>query len=245
MNTKLRVHRCMVVMAFALLQAGCALTAEQKAELDATFQVKADSALFKGEPVAPESRLPLRMALFVSPAVTGVSATLPLTPGAWIRGKKESPVVWRLQAASIAEKALLKALGEALQEGVKPVPSMPPGDGFAGTLELVSVQFDDDERMLTLVPLLVPVVGGTMVGEFEATMRLSLQINLFDAQARQVWTKNFDDGARKAVWAYPADSTWLPGVRQVAHEAAWRLSQQVLQQPRDWQAAERVKPRSM
>jgi hypothetical protein len=41
------------------------------------------------------------------------------------------------------------------------------------------------------------------------------------------------------------DSAWIPGVQRMAHEAASRLSQQVMQELRDWQAAERVKPRSM
>jgi hypothetical protein len=83
-----------IVMASALLLAGCAMTAEQKVKLDAQFQVKADSTLFKGEPVAPENRLHLRMAMLVLPAVAGASAILPPGPGAWMRNKKESPLLW-------------------------------------------------------------------------------------------------------------------------------------------------------
>jgi hypothetical protein len=122
-----------------------------------------------------------------------------------------------------------------------------PIDNFDGTLELVSVQFEYDERRLTWFPIFIPLppFPGVAVGQFEASTRLTMQLRLVNAQERQVWTRSYDDGARLGVWDYPYDSTWLPGIKFVAHEAAWRLAQQVLQDLRDWQAAERMKPRIM
>ena len=72
-----------------------------------------------------------------------------------------------------------------------------------------------------------------------------MQLKLVDAQGHQVWTRDYDDGSKQSIWDYPTDSTWLAGIQLAAHDAAWRLSQQVLRDLRDWQAAERVRSRVM
>ena len=236
------------VLILAALLAGCALTVEQKAELDAAMQVKADPALFKVEALAPDARLPMKLALLVPPTVPGAWALLPYSPGAWMTGRKdvETPVQRRMQTAMIVEAALRKSLAAALQGELKTVSSMPiQGDSVDGILELVSVQFDYDERRLTWFPIPIPFLGGLVIGQFEASARLSLQLRLVDALGRQVWTRNYDDGSRTSVWDYPGSSDWRAGIQLVAHEAAWRLSQQVLRDLRDWQATERTKPRVM
>lgn len=234
-----------LVALLVLLLAGCAQTEEQKAQLAEVRQVKPDATLFRVEPVAPERRLPLRLALLVSPSVPGAKTSLPLGPGSWVVRKNVQPLSWQVQVASVVEAALAKSIGEATQAEVRSVSAMPrPGDGFDATLEVVSVRFDYDERLLWLVPIPIPIVG-FVAGNFEASMRLAVQLRLVDAQGQQVWTKYYDDGVQRAEWQFPSDDRWLPGVQRVVHEAAWRLAQQALQDLRDWQAAERVRPRAL
>lgn len=246
MNVKEATRSQWTVMVLVLLLVGCAQTVEQKAELDAKLQVKVDPTLFTGEPVAPEMRLPLKLALLVPPNMAGAWAALPVAPGMWMTSKTEDKTPRRLQASSIVEQALLKTLSVTFQGKVTSVASMPSqGDNFDGVLELVSVQFAYDERRLTWFPILIPYLGGGLVGQFEASTRLSIQLRLFDAQGRQVWSRDYDDGARQSTWDYPMDSAWLAGVKRAAHDAAWRLSQLVLLDLREWQAAERVKSRTM
>ena len=51
------------------------------------------------------------------------------------------------------------------------------------------------------------------------------------------------------VWIEPPEGKdserWPHGIGRLAHEAAWRLSQQALRDLREWLAAERMKPRQL
>ena len=248
MKSRQIVGRCWTVLVFMSLLSGCALTAEQKAEFDAATLVRVDPALFKVEPVTPETRLPMRLALLVPPSVPGDWTVLPYLPGAWMTGKKdvEVPLSRRMQTEAIIETALRKALEATVQGEVKTVSSVPvQGENFDATLELVSARFDYDERRLTWFPVPIPFALGLEVGQFEASARLSMQLRLVDAQGQPVWSRDYDDGPRTSVWDYPWNPDWRAGIQRVAHEAAWRLAQQVLQDLRDYQATQRIKPRTL
>ncbi len=231
----------------AALLAACALTPEQRAQFDAASQIKVDPTLFDAEPLAPTTRLPMPLLLYIPSAVPGAWAVLPYSPGAWMMGRPDGdvPVPRRIQAGAMVETALREVLQASLLGDVKTVSSMAASsENSAATLELVSLRFDYGERRLTWFPILIPFGLGFAVGQFEASTRLSIQLRLFDGQGLLAWARNYDDGAQLGVWSYPSDPDWHTGLQRIAHEAAWRLAQRALQDLREWHAGERTRLRT-
>lgn len=215
------------------------------------MRIKPDPALQSDAPRSAQDPLPLplQLALVVPAPLPGGVTRLPYTPGAWVLRKGESEIAWQMETGLIVEQALTHALS-ALQGG--PVNSLPaPAAGYGATLDMLSVQLEYDEHLRFLLPLPLPIIG-TMVGEFEVRMRMTLELGLNDAQGRQVWARSYDDGRHTGIWVYPGGYAvraggpdWQAGVNRMAHDAAARLAQQVVQDLREWHEAQRLKPRSL
>ena len=147
-----------------------------------------------------------------------------------------------LPVGRIVEQAARLALGDALRGGVQPVDALPPaGGGVSATLVFDGVHCVDRVRLLWLLP--VPILG--IIGETEIDVQLTFELRLHDAQGRNVWTRSYDSG--RVVWKHPAGSSESAeaGIVRLAHEAAWRLSQQAVTDLRDWLVSERGKPREL
>jgi hypothetical protein len=232
--------------------AGCAMSTSQQVEFDAALRVKPDAAMLKGEPLPAKDRLPLQLALVMPANLPGGLTRLPYTPGAWALRKRDSGLAWQLETGLIVEEALMHTLGGALGGELTAMPAAPaPAAGYGVVLEMAAVHLDYDEHLRVLVPLPVPLMG-TMVGEFEVRTRLILNLSLLDAQGSQVWLRSYDDGLRTGVWVVPGgyplrngDPDWRTGVNQMAHDAAGRLAQRVLQDLREWHEGQQRKPRSL
>lgn len=145
-------------------------------------------------------------------------------------------------AGRIVEQAARLALDDALIGGAQPVDALPPAAaGHSATLVFDSVRCVDRVRLLWLLP--VPIFG--MIGDTEVDVQLAFDLRLLDAQGRSVWTRSYDSG--RVVWKRPSGSSESgdAGIVRLAHEAAWRLAQQMATDLRDWLAAERGKPREL
>ena len=197
--------------------------------------VAVDPALFARASVDAENQTVGRVALLVPPQVAGT-----LYQAEWLGGGVAADM--RLPIGQIVEQAALAAIGDGLRGGVQRVVAAPPAnDGFSGTLVIDAVRFEYSVRVLWLLP--VPVLG--MIGETESGARLSFDVTLLDTQGRNVWTRTFD--TNREVWKRPQNGRESPkeGVVRLAHEAAWRLSQQAVRDLREWVDAERMRPRSL
>jgi len=104
-----------------------------------------------------------------------------------------------------------------------------------------SVRCVDRVRLLWLLP--VPYLG--VIGDTEVDVQMTFELRLLDGQGRSVWTRSYDSG--RVVWKRLAGSNESgdAGIVRLAHEAAWRLSQQAATDLRDWLVAERGKPREL
>lgn len=191
-------------------------------------------ALFPRVPAAAESRAPGRVALLVQPPVQGQVH----------EGVKNPATGVRLPVGQIVEQALLAAALDALRGGVERVPQVPPaGAGFDATLVIEAVRADHHSQLSWLIP--IPVYP-FLIGDTNFYAQLAFDLSLLDAAGRTVWTRTYDSGRE----IYKRPSFWsnekLPdGFLRMAHEAAWRLSQQAMTDLRDWLAVERRKPREL
>lgn len=196
----------------------------------ASYEGVPNLAWFPRAAAETESRTPGRVALWVQPQVQATVSAV---------GR-----VLRLQVGSIAERAVLTTLGERLQGGVEQIYAPPQAAvGYSATVTIDAVRFEHRERTLWFIWL--PPLSG--VSQYEATMTLAFDLSLFDAQGRLVWRRTYDDDTGRLVWTTgSADSTPLPeDIGRVAHEAAWRLAQQVLRDVREWMDGERMRPREL
>jgi hypothetical protein len=204
-----------------LLLGGCATT----------YEGQFDPALVpRGASSAPENRVPGRVALLVP---TDLQVTVVAI------GQQ-----MRLHAVSIVERTLLAALVDEFRGGADRVDAVPAGGGrYQATLGVDAVRFELSQRLLWYVPLSLL----TGISKYESSALLALYLTLFDAQGRAVWTRAYSDDVGRLTWTSPpTDSESLPeGITRLAHEAAWRLSQQAARDLRDWLEAERAKPRKL
>jgi len=197
-------------------------------------EVAPDAARFPQEVVIAEGRLPMSIALLVPPTVEETTV--------------EVQSQLRMPAGRIVERALLVALRDDMQGAIGPLPAPPAlADGYGATLEIVSVRYDYSQSLKWMVPVPLPFPFTFAFGEFEASTRLAFDLSLLDAQGRRVWTRTYDDGERLSVWPFPTfeGESWRAGIGRFAHEAAWRLSKEVLHDLRGWVTAERMKPREL
>ena len=197
-------------------------------------EVAPDAARFPQEVVIAEGRLPMSVALLVPPKIEETAVEI------------QSQL--RLQAGRIVERALPVALRDDVQGAIGPLPAPPAlADSYGATLEIVSVRYDYSQSLKWMVPVPLPYAFMFAFGEFEASTRLAFDLSLLDAQGRRVWTRTYDDGERLSAWPFPTfeGESWREGIGRFAHEAAWRLSKEVLHDLRGWVTAERMKPREL
>lgn len=191
-------------------------------------------ALFPRSAKAPMDQVAGRVALWVPAQVAATE-----NHGERLLGARSN---LHVPAGRIVEQAARLALDDALIGGAQPVDALPPAAaGYSATLVLDTVRCVDRVRLLWLLP--VPIFG--IIGETEVDVQLAFDLRLLDARGRSVWTRSYDSG--RVVWKRPSGSSEAgdAGIVRLAHEAAWRLSQQMATDLRDWLAAERSKPREL
>jgi hypothetical protein len=218
------IARRSIPVGLLLLLVGCATP----------LQVGPNPALFPRSAEAPTGQVAGRVALWVPPHVAATENQSDRLLGAGS--------LMHVPVGRIVEQAARLALGDALSGGVQRVDALPPaGAGYNSTLVLDSVRCVDRVRLLWLLP--VPIFG--IIGDTEIDVLVAFEMRLLDAQGRTVWTRTYDSG--RVVWKRPAGSkeSGEAGIVRLAHEAAWRLSQQVATDLRDWLVTERSKPREL
>ena len=182
-------------------------------------------ALLPQASTAVENRAPGRVALLVPVAV-------------------QENITLEIRAGRIVEEAMFAAMSDALRGGVQRM-NQPPaaGSGFAATLSIDAVRVVHDSRILWLLPAPPPQF---LIGDFELFAQLSFDLSLLDAEGRTVWSRSYDSGRE----VYKRPSFWsseqvAEGRVRMAHEQAWRLSQQAMADLRDWLETERNKAREL
>jgi hypothetical protein len=192
-------------------------------------------ALFPRAAVAPENRTPGRVAVLVRPHVPAMVHEIPSSLDAGVR----------LQVGRIVEESVVTALSDVLRGGALRLNEVPVANpGFAATLVIEAVRAEHGSERTGGV-IVVPVLP-FLAPEFNFYAHLAFDLSLLDAQGRAVWTRTYDGGHE--IWHRP--SFWsaekLPaGMVRMAHETAWRLSQQAVGDLREWLEAERIKPREL
>ena len=143
-----------------------------------------------------------------------------------------------IHSGRIVEEAMFAAMNDALRDGTQRM-NQPPaaGSGFAATLSIDAVRIVHDFRFTWL---------SLLTQETEVSAQLLFDLRLFDAQGRTVWSHSYDSGLE----VYRRPSFWSSehvsrGVVRMAHEQAWRLSQQAMADLRDWLETERNKARQL
>jgi len=219
-----RLLALIALIALLVLSGGCA----------STHEGAIDQGLFPREAVAPERRIAGRMALLVPPQVRATSYD----------ALREIRVNVRLPIGRIVEQAALAALGDAVSGGVQPVGAPPQsGDGINATLVIDAVRAEYHRSLSLLIPAPPPLF---FIEDYTVDTRLAFDLRLVDAQGRTVWTRTYDTGAeivkRESIWRAAATPE---GLVRIAHDAAWRLSQQAVADLRGWLAAERNRLREL
>lgn len=175
--------------------------------------------LFTRAPAAAGLRTRGRVALLAKPDVRSTT--------------KMVAVLFALQIGPMVEQALLLALDEGLQGGVQQVGAMPPaGSAFDAVLELRWVQLD--LRQHAYPP---------------RTVALDFELRVLDGQGRTAWSTIYHDAkdypfGEQLTLVEPGETAMDTEVR-LAHEAAWRLAQQVLRDLRAWLKTDRLRPRQL
>jgi hypothetical protein len=194
-------------------------------------EMPVDTALFPRIATAPDPRAPGRVALLLQPAVRDL-----------VHEGEDGPArQMRIPIGQIVAQAMLSSADEAFAGGAQRVDAPAhTGSGFVATLVVQSARVSYHRRLLWLIP--IPFGG---VGDFEFDAQLALDVSLLDAQGRTVWTHSYDDG--RQIWKHDwrEQGQAQDGLLRLTHEAAWRLSQQVARDLRDWMEAERMRPRDL
>jgi hypothetical protein len=211
------------LLLLAALCGGCASTREGAV----------DPALFPRAAVASDSRVAGRVAVLVPPQVRSLVHD-PM---------REMRIDMRLPVGRIVEQAVLTAASDAMRGGAQGVDAPPrPGSGFDVTLVVDAVRLRYDRRLRWLAPMPPPLF---VIGDSEVEARLAFDLTMLDAQGRKVWSRSYDSGSeivkRPSAWRGETPEALMA----LAHESAWRLSQQVVNDLRDWLAAERNKAREL
>jgi hypothetical protein len=197
------------------LQVGCALPPPPP-----PTPIPPNAKLFARAPAPAAPRTRGRVALLAKPDVR--SAT-----------KVTLSYLQALQVGAMVEQALVLALDEGLQGGVQQVAAMPPaGSAFDAVLELRWVQLEFRQHAFP-----------------PRTVGLDFDLALLDGRGRTAWSKIYHDAkdyplGEQLTLVDPGETAMETEVR-LAHEAAWRLAQQVLRDLREWLEAERLRPREL
>jgi hypothetical protein len=219
-----RIARLVGLLALLTLLGGCA----------SKYEGAFNAALFPRAAAAADSPTPGRVALLVRPQVQDLVYEGVNAPASGVR----------LPVGRIVEEAVLAAVGDALRGGVQRLhEASVAGAGFDATLVIEAVRLGHDDKLSWIVP--IPVFPFVM-GDRDIYAQLAFDLSLLDAQGRTVWTRSYDGGRE----LYKRPSFWssepLPvGLVRMAHETAWRLSQQAVGDLREWLEAERIKPREL
>ncbi len=198
------------------------------------FEGAFNPTLFARASVAPDSRLPGRVALIVQVAVQGLVHEGDRTPARGVR----------LPLGRIAEEALLAALADTFQGGAVKLGEAPAADaGFSATLVLESVRIEHDDQLIWLLPL--PVYP-FLIGDRAIFARMVIELSQLDTQGRSLARRSHDSGRelykRPTFWS---NETLPDGLLRMAHESAWRLAQQAAVELREWVLVERNKARDL
>jgi hypothetical protein len=197
----------------------------------ASYEGVPNEAWFPREAVAVENRIKGQVALRVPPmlqaAVVDVGRSV------------------RLQIGPIAQQAMLVALSDGVQGGVRQINAVPASatSGSNPTLVLDDVRFEHEERTLWFV--WIPPLSS--MNRYETSTRLMFDVSLLDAQGGFVWRRTYEDDAGRLAWSTPSgDSAPLPkDIGRLAHEAAWRLARRVMRDLREWMDTQRLQPREL
>lgn len=207
---------------FLLLCVGCATPTE--------FQF--NPTLFARSPVAAESRVPGRVAVWMPSQVTRT-----------VEAKTFLEVV-HVPVGSIVQGATQAAVDDALRGGAVVLNAAPePGSEFDAIVLVEAVRLSVEENFEgapdSILPFFRPPTRVTYG-------HLAFDISLLDSQGRKLWTRSYDAG--REMWYPPTPFVANPMTHNVmrrCHQAAWRLAQQVATDIGDWLAAERIKPREL
>jgi hypothetical protein len=210
----------------AVLLVGCA----------STHEGELDPRLFAQGTVAPASKSTARVALLMSPEVRdtvylGESLIRSPIPNRHVQ----------VPAGRVVEQALRTAFDDALTFGVQDVQSIPPpGRDFSATVVVEAVQFGYLDRLQYVLP--VPLPGLPLVVASEVEVRLAFDLQLLDARGHTVQVRTYDAG--REVWIPKPRATEMAedGIIRLAHEAAWRLAQQAVDDLRAWLDSQSGKP---
>jgi hypothetical protein len=184
--------------------------------------------------LAPEARQVGRVAVWVRRPAADLVYTVTT---------RQEALGLQVPIGRIVEEAALASVGQTLQGGALLVNEVPVADGgFAATLVIDAVRMELDHEKYTAVLPLPPFI--TWVGATSG--RVAFDLRLLDAQGRAVWSRTYDSGREDwQRFSVTSGEEVRVAIVRIAHETAWRLSQQVAADVRDWLADERGKPREL
>lgn len=190
-------------------------------------------AFFPRVALAPEARQGGRVALWVRPHAKDFVYSV----------TRDEALDLLVPIGRIVEEAALASVGQTLQGGVLRVNEVPVADGgFAATRVIDAVRMELDHEKYTVVLPFPPFI--TWVGA--TTGHIAFDLRLLDVQGRAVWSRTYDSGREDWQRFSVTSGEQVPvAIVRMAHETAWRLSQQVAGDLRRWLADERGKPREL
>ena len=147
----------------------------------------------------------------------------------------QSPIPYRhvqVPTGRIVEHALRTALDDALTFGVQDAQSIPPpGNDLSAIVVVKSVHFEYHDRLQYVLP--IPLPGLPLVVVSEVEVRLAFDLQLLNARGHTV-----------QVWMPKPRATEMAedGIVRLAHEAAWRLALQTVDDLQVWLNSQGGKP---
>ncbi|MEO6745719.1 MAG: hypothetical protein ABIN08_14660 [Caldimonas sp.] len=219
-----RTQVALLALLSMLLLPGCA----------SRIEMPLNVAMFPKSAVAPDVRVPGRVAVVLPPTVKDQVHEADDGPA---RGT-------RVSIGSIVGSAMLASAADTFVGGAERL-ELPNGAGTSvvATLVVQSVRISYHRRLLWFIPLPIVFVGA--VGDFEFAAHLALDVTVLDPQGQVVWTRSYDDGRQVWPHEWTEQGKALDGLLRVTHEAAWRQSQQAVRELREWVEGERMRPRSL
>ena len=212
---------------------GCLLLLTLATGCAAKYEGGFNPTFFPRAALAPEARQVGRAAVWVRPPAEGLVYTV----------TRQEALGLQVPIGHIVEEAALASVGQTLQGGALRVNEVPVADGgFAATLVIDAVRMELDHEKYTAVLPLPPFI--TWVGATSG--RVAFDLRLLDAQGRAVWSRTYDSGRERwQRFSVTSGEEVSVAIVRMAHETAWRLSQQVAADLRDWLADERGKLREL